>query len=166
MTSVVMDPENVLISAQPQQGKYMSATLMYRGKYAVSEVKTSVAAVKAKQQVRFVDWSPTGFKIGINEKAPVRHSNSRCRHRRNSDRDSDLEPHIDSPPPRACAGLINNTAMHQVFSRILKQYDLLMTKHSFVHWYCGNGTEVRELYETEDYLRKMVEDYKNLETES
>ena len=43
---------------------------MYRGDVVPKDVNASVATIKTKRTIQFVDWCPTGFKCGINCKAP------------------------------------------------------------------------------------------------
>ena len=44
-------------------GKYMSVCLLYRGDVAPKDVNATIAKIKAKRTVHFVDWCPTGFKV-------------------------------------------------------------------------------------------------------
>ena len=50
----------------PFLGKYMACCLMYRGDVVPKDVNASVATIKTKRTIQFVDWCPTGFKCGIN----------------------------------------------------------------------------------------------------
>ena len=34
------------------------------------DVNAAIATIKAKRSVQFVDWCPTGFKVGINYQPP------------------------------------------------------------------------------------------------
>lgn len=44
----------------------MACTMMYRGDVVPKDVSASIANIKTKRTVQFVDWCPTGFKVGIN----------------------------------------------------------------------------------------------------
>jgi len=39
---------------------------MYRGDYIPKYISASIANIKTKRTIQFVDWCPTGFKVGIN----------------------------------------------------------------------------------------------------
>ena len=52
-------------------GKYMACCMMYRGDVVPKDVNASVATIKTKRTIQFVDWSPTGFKCGINYQPPT-----------------------------------------------------------------------------------------------
>ena len=44
---------------------------MYRGDVVPKEVSEAIAVIKSKKTIQFVDWCPTGFKVGINYKSPT-----------------------------------------------------------------------------------------------
>jgi tubulin alpha len=47
-------------------GKYMACCLLFRGDVVPQDVNRAVATIKTKRSIQFVDWCPTGFKVGIN----------------------------------------------------------------------------------------------------
>ena len=47
-------------------GKYMSCCLLWRGDVVLKDVNATIAMIKTKKTIQFVDWCPTGFKVGIN----------------------------------------------------------------------------------------------------
>ena len=49
----------------------MACCMMYRGDVVPKDVNASVATIKTKRTIQFVDWSPTGFKCGINYQPPT-----------------------------------------------------------------------------------------------
>ena len=44
----------------------MACCLLYRGDVVPKDVNASIATIKTKRTIQFVDWCPTGFKVGIN----------------------------------------------------------------------------------------------------
>lgn len=63
ITNSVFEPINQMVKCDPRQGKYMACCLLYRGDVVSKEVSSSIASIKAKKNVHFVDWCPTGFKV-------------------------------------------------------------------------------------------------------
>lgn len=59
------EPHNQMVKCDPRNGKYMATCLLYRGDVVPKEVHAAVASIKTKRTIQFVDWCPTGFKIGI-----------------------------------------------------------------------------------------------------
>lgn len=65
ITASCFEPSNQMVKCDPRAGKYMATCLLYRGDVATKEVQAAVATMKSKRTLQFVDWCPTGFKIGI-----------------------------------------------------------------------------------------------------
>lgn len=66
MTYSAFLSSNVLAKCEPTDGKYMACSLMYRGNIMPKDISAAIATIKTKKTIRFVDWCPTGFKVGIN----------------------------------------------------------------------------------------------------
>ena len=49
----------------------MSCCLLYRGDVVPKDVNAAIATIKTKRTIQFVDWCPTGFKVGINYQPPT-----------------------------------------------------------------------------------------------
>merc|ERR1711918_159251 len=100
----------------------MACCLMFRGDVVPKDVNASVATIKTKRTIQFVDWSPTGFKCGINYQPPT------------------VVPGGDlAKVMRAVCMISNSTAIAEVMSRIDHKFDLMYAKRAFVHWYVGEG---------------------------
>merc|ERR1719208_114417 len=54
------------------EDKYMAISLNYRGDVRSKEANQVAQWIKANNKVTFVDWCPTGFKIGLNDEPPSR----------------------------------------------------------------------------------------------
>lgn len=51
-------------------GKYMACCMLYRGDVVPKDVNAAITTIKTKRTIQFVDWCPTGFKVGINYQPP------------------------------------------------------------------------------------------------
>ncbi|KAG1416217.1 hypothetical protein G6F57_023789 [Rhizopus arrhizus] len=49
----------------------MSCCLLYRGDVVPKDTNAAIANIKTKRTIQFVDWCPTGFKVGINCRRPA-----------------------------------------------------------------------------------------------
>ena len=82
ITNAVFDPSSQMVKCDPRHGrrrarfthvrspsllgKYMACCLLFRGDVVPQDVNRAVATIKTKRSIQFVDWCPTGFKVGIN----------------------------------------------------------------------------------------------------
>lgn len=54
-----------MVKCDPKEGKYMACCLLYRGDVGPKDAQAAVASIKTKKTIQFVDWCPTGFKVGV-----------------------------------------------------------------------------------------------------
>ena len=66
ITNSVFEPAYIMAKCDPCYGKYSGCCVMYRGDIVPRDVSASCASIKTKRTITFVDWTPTGFKCGIN----------------------------------------------------------------------------------------------------
>ena len=60
-----------MVKCDPRLGKYMACCMLYRGDVVPKDVNAAIANIKTKRSIQFVDWCPTGFKVGINYQPPT-----------------------------------------------------------------------------------------------
>ena len=48
------------------EGKYMACVLLFRGDAVAKDINSAIQIMKTKRTIQFVEWSPAGFKVGIN----------------------------------------------------------------------------------------------------
>eukprot|EP00487_Bulimina_marginata_P012136 TRINITY_DN8238_c0_g1_i1.p1 TRINITY_DN8238_c0_g1~~TRINITY_DN8238_c0_g1_i1.p1 ORF type:complete len:166 (+),score=14.69 TRINITY_DN8238_c0_g1_i1:160-657(+) len=117
-----------------EEDKYMAISANYRGNVKAKEVSATANWLKQNKKVSFVDWCPTGFKIGLNERPPAV-----------------LEDDDLAYSEKNIVMIGNNTAISRLFSRRLSaKYDIMYSQRAFVHWYVGEGMEEGEFAEARE----------------
>ncbi|EDV91257.1 tubulin alpha chain [Drosophila grimshawi] len=142
LTSQCFSMSNQMVRCNPEHGKYMACVLFYRGEVAPNEINLALENIKRSKSFRFVDWSPTGFKIGVSPVPPV------------------FVPHGDLAPTKsACVAISNNTNIRMAWCRLVNKFDKLYQRRAFVYHYVGEGLEEGNFNEASENICQLVHDY-------
>uniref|UniRef100_A0A672TCI8 Tubulin alpha-1A chain-like n=1 Tax=Sinocyclocheilus grahami TaxID=75366 RepID=A0A672TCI8_SINGR len=115
ITNACFEPANQMVKCDPRHGKYMACCLLYRGDVVPKDVNSAIATIKTKRTIQFVDWCPTGFKVGINYQPPT------------------VVPGGDlAKVQRAVCMLSNTTAIAEAWARLDHKFDLINRQKFYI----------------------------------
>ncbi|XP_035450180.1 tubulin alpha chain isoform X2 [Spodoptera frugiperda] len=140
------EPSNQMVKCDPRHGSYMSCCLLFRGDVNPNDINSSINQIKSMRAIKFVSWSPTGFKIGINYQPPMTVPGG------------DLAALM-----RAVVMVSNSSSIRVAWERLCKKFSLMYAKRAFVHHYVGEGLEEGEFKNALMNIKALAKDYKEME---
>merc|ERR1719199_1032519 len=123
-----------MAAADPRHGRYLTASLVFRGRLSTKEVDEQMLNVQNKNSSYFVEWIPNNIKSSI----------------------------CDIPPKglkMSTTFLGNNTCVQEMFKRVSEQFTAMFRRKAFLHWYTGEGMDEMEFTEAESNMNDLVSEY-------
>ncbi|KAG7190591.1 hypothetical protein KM043_006681 [Ampulex compressa] len=143
ITYECFEPGNQMAKCDPRTGAYMSCCLLYRGDVNLNDINRAITSLKEKKSIRFVDWSPSGFKVGVTYQPTT------------------TVPGGDLARTKQTVTMLsNNTSIKRIWQNFGRKFDLMYRKKAFLHHYVGEGMEESIFQDARDNVAALIEDYK------
>merc|ERR1712070_1029428 len=141
LTQQCFDAKNMMCAADPRHGRYLTASLMFRGRMLAKEVDEQMLNVQNKNSSYFIEWIPNNSKSAI----------------------------CDIPPKglkMSSTFIGNSTAIQEMFKRVSEQFTAMFRRKAFLHWYTGEGMDEMEFTEAESNMNDLVSEYQQYQDAS
>jgi len=128
------DARNMMCAADPRNGRYLTAAMMFRGEMSTKDVDEQVFNTINRNSAYFVQWIPNNVKTSV----------------------------CNVPPaglPMCTTFVGNNTAIKDVWQRIQDQFAAMFSRKAFLHWYTGEGMDEMEFTEAESNMQDLIAEY-------
>ncbi len=129
---------NLMVDANPYNGRYLSISTNFRGKLSMKEVEDSIYKARNKFSPYFVEWIPNNIQTTLCNTPPEG---------------------LDS----SATFIANTTAIQEVFTRTNSQFSVMFKRKAYLHYYTGEGMEEMEFTEAESNLQDLVSEYQQYE---
>jgi len=129
-------PRNFFSNVKPDDGKYMTVSLIFRGPMETQEVDEKCEARQDKNGDDYVEWIPNNQKTSIVNMPPKDYESS-------------------------CTFVANTTALKGIFQRLATQFGAMYKRKAFLHWYKGEGMDEMEFQEADKNVRDLITEYQD-----
>jgi len=129
-------PRNFYSNVKPDDGKYMTASLIFRGPMSTQEVDENAEKRQASNSDDFVEWIPNNMKTSVVEVPP-------------------------KDAKQSCTFVANTTALKGIFQRLATQFGAMYKRKAFLHWYKGEGMDEMEFQEADKNVRDLITEYQD-----
>jgi len=136
LTNQCFSPRNFFANVKPDDGKYLTASLLFRGKMSTQEVDENIEKRQSNNSDDFVEWIPNNMKTSVVEVPP-----------------KDVE--------QSCTFVANTTALKGIFQRLATQFGAMYKRKAFLHWYKGEGMDEMEFQEADKNVRDLITEYQD-----
>lgn len=144
----LLQTQNIMVSCNTQtQGCYISILNIIQGDIDASQIHKSLQRIRERRMCRFIPWGPATIQVATAHKSPF----------------------IQTGNKVSGLMLANNTSIHTLFGKLLKQYDKLKQRNAFMNVYQKEAMFSQNLDEfdhSREVVASLIDEYKAAETKN
>ncbi|EZG47654.1 tubulin beta chain [Gregarina niphandrodes] len=134
LTQQLFDAKNMMCACDPRTGRYLTASVTFRGKLSTKEMDDQMASIQQKNSNHFVDWIPNNILSSVCNVPP---------------RGLDL----------SATFIGNSTAIKGMFDRVYTQFTAMFKRRAYFFWYAAEGMDALEFTEAGSNMNDLVAEY-------
>ena len=66
----LLQPKNIMVSAQTRKGKYMSILNIIQGDVDATQIHKSLQRIRERKMASFIEWGPASIQVALSKKSP------------------------------------------------------------------------------------------------
>jgi tubulin beta len=134
LVNEMLSIRSMFTTCDPRGGKYLTCAAIFRGQVSTHMVEEYMFNVQHKQSRYFCEWLPNSIKTAF----------------------------CDIPPrglKTSAAFIGNNTSIACMWRRLLKDYQTIIRRKAFMHWYIQEGLQEEEFTMANANIEDMISEY-------
>ncbi len=135
----LFDAKNFMSAVDPRYGKYLTCGGLFRSSDSSSlsliAIQEALLQLTNRYSHNFTEWIPNHMTVSLSH-TPMIPSNT-----------------------FSATLIVNNTAIQEIWKRILNQYTVMLRRKAFLHWYTAEGMDEMEFMEAEENMKDLITEY-------
>ncbi|KAL3952844.1 hypothetical protein ACCO45_012787 [Purpureocillium lilacinum] len=135
LTQQMFDPKNMMAASDFRNGRYLTCSVIFRGKVAMKEVEDQMRNIQNKNSSYFVEWILNNIQTA----------------------------HCAIPPrglKMSSTFIGNSTSIQELFKRVGEQFTAMFRRKAFLPTgYTGEGMDEMEFTEAESNMNDLISEY-------
>ena len=129
----LFNPKNLMCDVDPRSGRYLTGSVLFRGKLQTSEAEETLFVYKQNNS-NFVEWIPDSFHTS----------------------------YCDIPPTHStltATMIFHSTVITKMLRKFVDQFTVMFRRKAFLHWYLNEGMDEMEFTEAESIINDTISEY-------
>ena len=139
-------PKNIMVSANPRRGCYLSLLNIIQGDVDPTQVHKALQRIRDRNLVSFIPWGPASYNVALSRKSP----------------------YVETKHKVSGLLLANHTCIAQLFAKTVTAYDRIRKRNAFMENYRREpmfADNLDEFDDARDVVTDLRDEYAAAETD-